>query len=176
MCKVLQMAAWLMSLCLASLFINAKAEETPPSHQPKPYPAEMNKKFQDEAEIQEFVKRFESEDRDVFLKRQEITRAVGLRQGDKVADIGAGTGLFSFLFAKEIGPRGVSSARIRRSTARSSAGTRTSRPSLRRPARLSRSSRTRSRTPAPGRSRASSRRMRPSSRRIRRPPHPRPTA
>jgi ubiquinone/menaquinone biosynthesis C-methylase UbiE len=105
--KVLQMTTCLMSLSLALVFVSARAEDTPPSHQPKPYAAEMNKKFQDEAEIQEFVKRFESEDRDIYLKRQDITHTLGLKAGDKVADIGAGTGLFSFLFAKEVGPKGI---------------------------------------------------------------------
>ena len=68
----------------------------------------MNKKFTDpNTEIQEFVKRFENEARDVYAKRREITRAVGLRPGDAVADIGAGTGLFTFLFVEPVGPKGT---------------------------------------------------------------------
>ena len=68
----------------------------------------MNKKFTDpNADIQQFVKRFENEARDVYAKRQDITRAVGLKPGDAVADIGAGTGLFTFLFAEQVGPKGT---------------------------------------------------------------------
>ena len=58
-------------------------------------------------DIQQFVKRFENEARDIYVKRQDITRAVGLRPGDAVADIGAGTGLFTLLFAEQVGPKGT---------------------------------------------------------------------
>jgi ubiquinone/menaquinone biosynthesis C-methylase UbiE len=57
-------------------------------------------------DIQEFVKRFENEARDIYAKRRDIVRAVGLRPGDAVADIGAGTGLFTQLFAEQVGPKG----------------------------------------------------------------------
>jgi ubiquinone/menaquinone biosynthesis C-methylase UbiE len=77
-------------------------------HGPAPYAADMNKKFTDpNVDIQEFVKRFESEARDIYAKRQEISRAVGLRPGDAVADIGAGTGVFTYLFAEQVGPKGT---------------------------------------------------------------------
>ena len=36
-----------------------------------------------------------------------IARAVGLRPGDAVADIGAGTGLFTQLFTEQVGPKGT---------------------------------------------------------------------
>ena len=85
-----------------------KAEDAPKSQGPARYPAEMNKKFSDpNADIQQFVKRFENEARDVYAKRQDITRAVGLRPGDAVADIGAGTGLFTLLFAEQVGSKGT---------------------------------------------------------------------
>jgi ubiquinone/menaquinone biosynthesis C-methylase UbiE/copper chaperone CopZ len=73
-----------------------------------PYAAEMDKKFADpNADIEPFVKRFESEDRDIYAKRHEIVRSLGLQPGDAVADIGAGTGLFTLLFADQVGPKGV---------------------------------------------------------------------
>ena len=68
----------------------------------------MNKKFADlKADIEQFVNRFENESRDIYAKRQDITLAVGLRPGDAVADIGAGTGLFTLLFAEQVGPKGT---------------------------------------------------------------------
>jgi ubiquinone/menaquinone biosynthesis C-methylase UbiE len=75
---------------------------------PAAYPADMNKKFTDpNVDIQDFVKRFESEARDVYAKRRDITRAVGLQPGYAVADIGAGTGLFTQLFVEQVGPKGT---------------------------------------------------------------------
>jgi len=58
------------------------------------------------AKVQDFVKRFETDDREVFVKRHEITRALGLKRGMSVADLGAGTGLFTRLFAEQVGPEG----------------------------------------------------------------------
>ena len=58
------------------------------------------------AKVQDFVKRFETDDREVFVKRHEITKALGLKRGMAVADVGAGTGLFTRLFAELVGPEG----------------------------------------------------------------------
>jgi ubiquinone/menaquinone biosynthesis C-methylase UbiE len=70
--------------------------------------AEMNKKFSDpKLDVREQVERFESDSRDIYTKRLEIVRTVGLRPGEAVADIGAGTGLFTRLFAEQVGPKGT---------------------------------------------------------------------
>lgn len=96
-----------LGVCLVLTVVAASARgQTLPG--PAPYAAEMNKKFVDaDADLKQFVKRFESDDRDVYVKRREIVRAVGLRAGDAVADVGAGTGLFALLFAEQVGPKGV---------------------------------------------------------------------
>ena len=39
----------------------------------------------------------------IYAKRKEIVAAVGLKKGQGVADVGAGTGLFTRLFAAELG-------------------------------------------------------------------------
>ena len=49
------------------------------------------------------IKRFETDDREVFVSRHEIIKALGLKPGMAVADIGAGTGLFTRLFAERGG-------------------------------------------------------------------------
>lgn len=54
----------------------------------------------------EFVERFEIESREVFAQREEIVKACKIEKGMVLADIGAGTGLFTRLFAKEVGENG----------------------------------------------------------------------
>lgn len=56
--------------------------------------------------IAQWVERFESEGRDIYDKRLAIVSASGVRRGMAVADIGAGTGLFTRLFSETVGKRG----------------------------------------------------------------------
>jgi ubiquinone/menaquinone biosynthesis C-methylase UbiE len=57
-------------------------------------------------QVDEWVKRFEGESREVYDKRKQIVAALGIASGMKVADVGAGTGLFTRLFAHEVGSEG----------------------------------------------------------------------
>ena len=54
-----------------------------------------------------WVERFEREGREVYDHRLRIVETLGLRPGMRVADIGAGTGLFSRLIAKQVGEGGT---------------------------------------------------------------------
>jgi ubiquinone/menaquinone biosynthesis C-methylase UbiE len=54
----------------------------------------------------QWVAAFENEDREVYARRQAIVAATGVRPGMAVADIGAGTGLFTRLFASRVTPAG----------------------------------------------------------------------
>ncbi len=65
----------------------------------------INDPFQN-PDVKKFEGTFEGESREVFAKRKEIVAAVGLKPGESVADIGAGTGLFTRPFAAEVGPKG----------------------------------------------------------------------
>lgn len=56
--------------------------------------------------FEEWVERFERGGREVFDKRFEIVAAVDIKPGMVVADIGAGTGLFTRLFSPEAGVKG----------------------------------------------------------------------
>ncbi|MDX2503757.1 MAG: methyltransferase domain-containing protein [Gammaproteobacteria bacterium] len=49
---------------------------------------------------------FESPGREVFDRRHAILDVLQLKSGMKIADIGAGTGLFTQLFAQSVGPEG----------------------------------------------------------------------
>lgn len=65
----------------------------------------INEYYQD-PDFQVWVQRFESAGREVYDQRHAIVSALGLRPGMSVADIGAGTGLFTLLFAPLVGPEG----------------------------------------------------------------------
>src|SRR5688500_17123768 len=54
----------------------------------------------------EFTKRFETESREIFANRDKIIDTCRVKPGIRIADVGAGTGLFTRLFAKEVGPQG----------------------------------------------------------------------
>jgi len=65
----------------------------------------INKQFENPA-VADFIPRFERDGRDPYDHRLEIVKAVGLKPGTVVADIGAGTGLFTRLFAPLVAPEG----------------------------------------------------------------------
>lgn len=54
----------------------------------------------------EWVARFERPGREIYDKRHQIVAATGVEAGMAVADIGAGTGLFTRLFSPRVGPDG----------------------------------------------------------------------
>lgn len=53
-----------------------------------------------------WVERFEHEGREVYDKRLQIVQALDLKPGMHIADVGAGTGLFSKLFSPAVGNNG----------------------------------------------------------------------
>jgi FkbM family methyltransferase len=65
----------------------------------------INDAFKD-PDLKGFLKKFEVESREVYTNRDRIVAACKVRPGMAVADVGAGTGLFTRLFAKAVGPRG----------------------------------------------------------------------
>jgi predicted methyltransferase len=65
----------------------------------------INKPFQ-KPDLAEFQGKFEKEGREAFDHRDKIVEACQIRAGMTVADIGAGTGLFTRLFAPLVGQKG----------------------------------------------------------------------
>ena len=67
----------------------------------------INKNFVDpEMSVEDYVKRFEIESREVYLARKAILGELTISPGVSVADVGAGTGLFSRMFSKSVGEAG----------------------------------------------------------------------
>lgn len=65
----------------------------------------INRAFAD-PDWQQWVDRFERPGREVYDRRDAIVDATCVAPGMTVADIGAGTGLFTRLFARRVGPHG----------------------------------------------------------------------
>lgn len=57
-------------------------------------------------DVRMWAERFTGESREVFLARHEVVEALALEPGMRIADVGAGTGLYVQLFAAEVGREG----------------------------------------------------------------------
>ena len=67
----------------------------------------INKEFlKPDLNVSNWVERFEKEGREIYDRREEIVAAAGIRPGASVADIGAGTGLFTPMLSARVGPKG----------------------------------------------------------------------
>lgn len=66
----------------------------------------INDRFKEELDVEEWVGRFEGESREIYKHRRAIIDALDLKPGMAVADIGAGTGFFTLMFAEQTGSTG----------------------------------------------------------------------
>ena len=67
----------------------------------------INDRFLDpQLDVSEWLGRFEIESREVYAARQRVLQICHIKPGMTVADIGAGTGFYSRLFAAAVGPQG----------------------------------------------------------------------
>jgi len=66
----------------------------------------INDSFKD-PDVDKYIAMFEGESREIYKHRNDIVAALGLKPGMNVADIGAGTGFFSRMFALEVAPAGT---------------------------------------------------------------------
>ncbi|MFG0316047.1 MAG: class I SAM-dependent methyltransferase [Planctomycetota bacterium JB042] len=111
------MSPYRSSLLALPLFVAGCAESTLAPVDPPALgaPAEasvlendLNEGFRSpDLKVDEFVERFEGESREVFRERSRILEVLALRPGLDVADVGAGTGLFTLPMARAVGPDGV---------------------------------------------------------------------
>jgi uncharacterized protein (TIGR01244 family) len=87
-------------------YIQRKQRQAKPQDESSVRPG-INEKFLDpELNPEEWLERFEIESREVFAARQHVLNACDIQAGYRVADIGAGTGLYTRLFSEATGPNG----------------------------------------------------------------------
>lgn len=95
----------LISVCLViGLAFGGSAVLAEEQAQPMVHPS-INAPYKD-PEFESWVRTFERPGREVYDKRAQIVAATGVEAGQTVADVGAGTGLFTLLFAEKVGPQG----------------------------------------------------------------------
>ncbi|TWT37579.1 hypothetical protein KOR34_25330 [Posidoniimonas corsicana] len=98
------LAPWLLVLMCGAAFGQPATADKPAVESVRPG---INDNYLDpDLNPEEWVKRFEVESREVFRARRQIAKICRLEPGQRVADIGAGTGLFTMIFAEQVGPRG----------------------------------------------------------------------
>ena len=95
-CSTRWLLVTLVATCLLSSSASAQKESVKPG---------INDHFQD-PDVQAWIARFEREGRDVFEHRRDVLRTCELEKGMHVADVGAGTGLFTEIFARKVGAEG----------------------------------------------------------------------
>lgn len=100
------------TLLICSLLLACRstppATQQPPSQQPPPAPAHeasvkpgINDSYFNDPDVKKWMERLEAEDREIFVRRDEVVARVGIKPSMVVADVGAGTGVFTLLFAKQ---------------------------------------------------------------------------
>ncbi|MGH0031944.1 MAG: class I SAM-dependent methyltransferase [Myxococcota bacterium] len=90
-----------------ALFLLVPSVAAAAEPQTTPERSDLNRRFVDpELDVDGWVERFESESREVYRAREAIVAETGLAAGMRVADVGAGTGLFVPLFAAAVGETG----------------------------------------------------------------------
>lgn len=106
-CLVAFLLPAFLGLALSGCRSGAPAPEVPQQEQRTAVPEDINDTFlSPDMSAEDFVKRWEIESREVYASRAGIVEALGLEAGDRVADIGTGTGLFLEPLVESVGPTG----------------------------------------------------------------------
>jgi predicted methyltransferase len=95
-----------LALALAAACAAPRATP-PPAVAERGAAPELNAEFlSGDLDVARFERIFESESREIFRSRAAIVAALDLASGQRVADVGAGTGLFLGPLSDAVGPRG----------------------------------------------------------------------
>ena len=98
--------AFTVALGLIARTMGLKAEPPAGVNPPSVNPG-INANFLDpDLDVDRFVDTFETESREIYSARDAIVAAIGLKPGDRVADVGTGTGLFVRPLSESVGPDG----------------------------------------------------------------------
>jgi predicted methyltransferase len=101
---------WLMLVTFLALAEGCASREahiapaTQPARGPSAAPG-INDPYQN-TDVGVWEERFETESREIYRERERIVALLNLESGEAVADIGAGTGLFTEPFSRAVGPAG----------------------------------------------------------------------
>lgn len=83
-----------------------KKQDAKSNHEERAKPPENINDSYREPNIKTCLGRLETESREIYSERERIVKDLGIKPGMAVADIGSGTGFFTFLFAKQAGAKG----------------------------------------------------------------------
>ena len=97
----------LTSVSFHAPYLCAQEEQEQESKPGKSVKPGINDRFLDpKLDIKEWLGRFEIESREVFSARESVLQLCEIKPGYRIADIGAGTGFYSRLFAQAAGKEG----------------------------------------------------------------------
>jgi precorrin-6B methylase 2 len=96
---------WLLAVLGATLLVPVGIRSAPVAQEPRAVSPSINAYYRD-ADVERWRGVFERPGREVYDQRLRILQATGVHPGMAVADVGAGTGLFTMLFARAVGPSG----------------------------------------------------------------------
>lgn len=99
-----------LALAKASIAIGSAMLFVSGCNQPVVNPEDQNSAVLEEvgpeANVDVWLEQLEVGSRELFSAREAVVAALNLKTGDVVADIGSGTGLYSLMFAEEVGVSG----------------------------------------------------------------------
>ena len=107
--KATMFCVLLANLSISGLGQDAGSAESKKSDDKKAdnLPSGINDSFLDpNMKVEDFIKRFEIESREVFACRKQILDAIQLKPGMAVADVGSGTGLYLGSLSQSVGDEG----------------------------------------------------------------------
>lgn len=102
------LAPFLLLIFVLAVDATAATEGAAPSTgAPQSSPSDINARFLDpNLDTTAQAQSFEDAGREVYARRADVVRELQLKPGMAIADIGAGSGFYSELMAKEVGARG----------------------------------------------------------------------